>query len=180
MNVRKNWLMILLLLGVVLVSVPALGQEDFAFREQKIKKLYPPDCDFVKCASVPFTAPEKGFVVVTASGMAKFNNSDSFLQLTLATKPATEGDWIFDLTPGWNLTQTYSVRMVFPVEADQAKTFYLNGTACKSPQGRISVETGSITAEFHPESSVQGQALGLEPQEAKSKQEGRTQIRIRH
>ena len=177
MNVRRNWLMALLLLGVVLGSVPAFAQEDFAFREQKIKDVFPGDCDFVRCAAVPFTAPEDGFVVVTASGVAFFNNSRSFLELTLDTRPAERGAWIFDLTPGWNLSQTFSPRMVFPVEAGVANTFYLNGRSCKGPGGRISVQTGSITAEFHPAATTQVQPSGLGPEEEKPKEQGRTQVR---
>jgi hypothetical protein len=177
MNVRKDWLMALLLLGVVLASVPALAQEDFAFREQFIKNVSPGSCDFVRLASVPFTAPEDGFVVVTASGVAFFNNSRSFLELTLDTRPARRGAWIFDLTPGWNLSQTYSPRMVFPVEAGVANTFFLNGRSCKGPGGRISVQTGSITAEFHPTTTAQVQPSGLGPEGATSEEQGRTRIR---
>lgn len=177
MNVRRNWLVVLLLLGVVFASVPALAQENFAFREQRIKSVSPGSCDFVTCASVPFTAPEDGFVVVTASGVAFFRHSRSFLELTLDTRPAKRGAWIFDLTPGWNLSQTYSPRMVFPVEAGVSNTFFLNGRSCNGPGGRISVQTGSITAEFHPASSVQGRALALEPQAERPEKQGRTQIR---
>jgi hypothetical protein len=109
---------------------------------------------FIECAQVTIKASSKGYVVVTASGMASFDDATSVLILTLATASATGGSWVFAATPGTSaLFQTYTVRMVFPVEKG-LQTFYLNGISYTGSGGDISVETGSMTAKIYKKSWV--------------------------
>ena len=111
------------------------------------------------CGSVTLNAPDAGYVVVTASGMAWF--SDPYrrptLTLTIAKSRAVKGPWIFTLTPGVQPYQTYTVRLVFQVATGQ-NTFYLNAESNDGAGFNIGVQTGSLTAEWYPSSDVQPSA----------------------
>ena len=88
--------------------------------------------------------------------MAWFNNRcvSPTLTLTLATTSALNGPWIFTLSPGRQPYQTYTVRMVFSVDAGE-NTFYLNAQSNNGNGSSIGVQTGSLTAEWYPAGDVQ-------------------------
>jgi hypothetical protein len=156
-NLRKT---LGVLLAILLVSAPlaASAAEQMAFAQKFIKSVRSGVAQFKTCASVSLLAPADGFVVVTASGMALFDSRFSDLTLTLKKKPASEGPWVFTSTPGNELTQSFTVRFVFPVSAGDNPTFFLNGVSANGPGGNIRVETGSMTAEFYTSANVQSEA----------------------
>jgi len=152
---RKKWLAALLVVAAVLVTLPALAAEQLSYQQKFVKKVRSGARSYVTCASVNFTPPQDGAVVVTASGMAVFDAVFSDLTLTLKTAPASKGPWVYTLTPGEGLLQGYTVRYVFSVAGGKSYTFYLNGTSANGPGKNILVETGSITAEFYTNTDVQ-------------------------
>jgi hypothetical protein len=160
---RKKCLASLFLATVLGLSVSAWAGEKLAFQTKIIKTLNSGSQTFVTCTSVSLTAPSNGVVVVTASGMALFDSRFSDLTLTLRTKPAARGPWVFSLSPGAELVQAFTVRYVFPVTAGTPRTFFLNAISANGPGGIISVETGSITAEFYSNANVQA-SPALTPQ----------------
>ncbi len=154
---------VVVLLVVVLtgsLALEALAAERMAFRQDSMRKLTSGSRVWKNVASVPFTPPEDGYVVVTASGMVGFDAEVSSLTLSLDTKPAVRGPWVFTLTPGYQLFQTYSVRYVFPVKTGVKNTFYLNGLSWDGFGRSISIENGSITVEFYASGNVR--AFGVE------------------
>jgi hypothetical protein len=155
---RKQCLATLLLGVAVSIALPALAAEQLAYQQKVIKKVRSGARSYVTCASVNFTPPQDGAVVVTASGMAVFDAAFSDLTLSLKTAPASKGPWVYSLTPGEGLLQGYTVRYVFSVTGNKPYTFYLNGTSANGPGKNILVETGSITAEFYSNSDVQAGA----------------------
>jgi hypothetical protein len=166
---------------ILLMSMPltALAGEQMAFKQKIIKSVQSGAFRYVTCASVDFHAPETGYVVVTASGMALFDSKFSDLTLSLKKSPAGAGPWLFTLTPGLGLTQSFTIRYVFSVTGGDDYTFYLNGTSVNGPGRNIRVETGSITAEFYPSGNVQrdGNAQGRAEQdltEVAGSKDGRT------
>ncbi|GLI33326.1 hypothetical protein [Desulforhabdus amnigena] len=146
--------MLLTSLGLICTSSSFAG-EKLAFRNGFLKTI-PSNCVFKKCASVQIVPPSNGYVIVTASGMASFANDVSFLELTLGTEPGSAGPWLYRVTPGFRLFQNFSVRYVFPVKTNGTKifTYYLNGRLCRGPSSDVSVETGTITAEFYSSSDA--------------------------
>lgn len=141
-----------LLVMVSLVSTNVFAAESMAFTEraQRIVR----DLFYVQCATVSIVPPANGFVVVTATGVSSFPFETSMLQLTLARRAAVEGPWRFNISPGFPLSQSYSIRMVFPVTGGVRSTFFLNGRNRGGFIGPISVETGSMTAEFYRSANV--------------------------
>jgi hypothetical protein len=115
-------------------------------------------------------APRAGFVVVTASGMAYFNSfSPSSLILTLGRNPAAVGTWKHTLSPGVTPYQSYSVQAVFRVQAGP-QTFHLNAASCEGDGRVIGVQTGSLTAEFYPNGSVQENSTAPAPRTESAKE----------
>ncbi|HOV85532.1 MAG TPA: hypothetical protein PLM79_04160 [Syntrophobacteraceae bacterium] len=144
---------ILLVLTVSWVPSHSFAGETMAYKLQEQASMYSGSGSWKRCAGVVITPPKKGYVVVTASGMAAFDHRDSSLTLTLSTNNG-KGPWIFSLSPGTMGLQTYTVRMVFPVTGGTAQRFNLNGASYDGPGGTIKVQTGSITAEFYPSANV--------------------------
>ena len=141
-------------LFVAIAAVHATAGQEMAYSELLKKTIPSGSGRWYSCGSVTFNAPSAGSVIVTASGMAWFNSLYPTLTLTLATTSAVKGPWIFTLSPGNQPYQTYSVRMVFSVDAGE-NTFYLNAQSNNGNGATIGVQTGSLTAEWYPASDVQ-------------------------
>lgn len=141
---------------IAIAAVHATAGQEMAFSELLKTTIPSGSRTWFECGSVSFNAPSAGSVIVTASGMAWFNNRcvAPTLTLTLATTSAVNGPWIFTLSPGKQPYQTYSVRMVFSVDAGE-NTFYLNAQSNNGNGSSIGVQTGSLTAEWYPASDVQ-------------------------
>ena len=147
------------LLCLVFTSLHSHAADKMAFRQEIIRNVRSGAQTWANCGSVTIVPPAKGYVVVTASGMAFFDTDFSDLSLTLATKSARRGSWVYGVTPGFQLVQNYTVRSVFAVKKDRSYTFYLNGISANGPGRHISVQTGSITAEFYKGSNVHAQEV---------------------
>jgi len=144
------------LLTVMVGTAPARAGEILAFKNGNTVTMSTKATVWKTCTSVNIDAPAAGYVVVSASGMAGFP-SNAILALTLAAKPAVAGPWQFRVTaaPPMPSYQSYTLRQVFQVNAG-SRTFYLNSKGFSgNPAGTLSIETGSITAEFYPTSAVQ-------------------------
>jgi hypothetical protein len=158
MKFRRK-MIVVFIAATLLVSVaelPAIAGQTMAYN-QLLKATIPSGRGYwVNCGSVTLNAPDVGFVVVTASGMAWFNGyySNPTLTLTLAQSGAVQGPWIFTLTPGVRAYQTYEVRMVFPVVGG-INTFYLNAESNNGNGAAIGIQTGSLTAEWYAAGDVQ-------------------------
>ncbi len=156
MKFRTIFCVALVATMALLCSAPVGAAETLAFsQKQTVWVGSGGSAGWKQCASVTINVDGPGYVVVTASGMATFG-SNTVLDLSLATQSAQFGPWQFWLTaaPPFTSYQAYNVRMVFKVGSAGAKTFFLNG---KSVFGgaAMHVETGSMTAEFYPNASVQ-------------------------
>jgi hypothetical protein len=165
MRFRNTVLAGLLLAMVTLAAAtPSLAGQVMAYKEKlgagpNYLYVAAGACTWKNVAPIKITVPEKGYVIVTASGSAYFN-SDAILTLSLgAMNTYQRGDWLFSLTPGpapFLNYQSFSPRIAFPVAAAGTYTFYLRGRSCApSEPGRITVQTGSITAEFYAAADVQ-------------------------
>ena len=158
---------IVVVIGAVLIiaiaAVQATAGLEMAFSELLKTTIPSGSRTWFECGSVTFNAPSAGSVIVTASGMAWFNNrcGSPTLTLTLATTSALNGPWIFTLSPGRRPYQTYTVRMVFSVDAGE-NTFYLNAESNNGNRSPIGVQTGSLTAEWYPTSAVQASTAAPE------------------
>jgi hypothetical protein len=161
---RKIGIACLFLASVMLISAPSFAGTKLAVKQKFANRNVAGGAGtWLGLASVQITVPGPGSVVVTADGMAIFN-SDAFLTVSLGAKNTfQDGDWLFTLSPGPapNLNyQTYCARMVFPVSAAGTYTFYFRGISDHPSQpGKITVQTGSMTAEFYSKANVQGQAV---------------------
>jgi hypothetical protein len=177
MSLQKISVAALILTALILTSSLSHAATTMAF-SSKMGRVIPTyfdddDNEFLKCASVQFTAPAKGYAVVTANGMAAFNNDYSFLILTLSPKANDLGPWQYRLTPGYEFYQTFTARWIFSVGANKSYTFYLNGMGCKGPSsGEVSVETANMTVEFYPRDSIQKSTQPVETGEAQDVSEG--------
>jgi len=141
---------------IAIAAVHATAGQEMAYSELLKTTIPSGSQTWFSCGSVTFNAPSAGAVIVTASGMAWFKNLyvPPTLTLTLATTSAVTGPWIFTLSPGKQPYQTYTVRMVFSVDAGE-NTFYLNAQSNNGNGSTIGVQTGSLTAEWYPASDVQ-------------------------
>lgn len=151
MKHRKTGIFSLCLLILAISTVAASAGENMAFRQGAMTTINANGCAWKRCAFVPINVPGRGFVVVTASGMASFT-SNAVLELTLGRTAAAKGDWQYWLTAAEPMPsyQSFTVRRVFPVTSPKVYYYYLNGRACDNPSGSMHVEVGSITAEFYP------------------------------
>ena len=141
---------------IAIAAVHATAGQEMAYSELLKTTIPSGSQTWFSCGSVTFNAPSAGSIIVTASGMAWFKNLNvpPTLTLTLATTSAVTGPWIFTLSPGKQPYQTYTVRMVFSVDAGE-NTFYLNAQSNNGNGSTIGVQTGSLTAEWYPASDVQ-------------------------
>ncbi len=156
MKFRKIGISAIFLALVMTTATTAFGAEILAFSKAFTPVIGARSKSWQQVATVTINVPEAGYVVVTASGMSSFS-SNAILLLTLATKSAVLGPWQFRVTaaPPVPTYQSYAVRQVFKVSAG-SRTFYLNAQGLAfNPSGQISVETGTMTAEFYASADVQ-------------------------
>ncbi|MHC1724997.1 MAG: hypothetical protein AB9866_03055 [Syntrophobacteraceae bacterium] len=165
MRYPRTGIVALCLVILAISAVTASAGESMAFRQGSMVTVDANGCAWKKCAFVPIEVPGRGFVIVTASGMASFT-SNAVLELTLGTVSAAKGAWQYWVTAAEPMTsyQSFTVRRVFKVFDPKVYNFFLNGRACDNPAGSMHVEVGSITAEFYPE------AAGDSSPEPKAKQ----------
>jgi hypothetical protein len=161
----KATMMALTLAFTVLTAVPSFAGDILAFKTAlPTRTLAAGGCVWITAGSLSVNAPRAGYVVVTASGMAYFNSiSASSLTLTLGRNPAAAGVWKYTLSPGLTPYQTYNLQMVFKVQAGP-QNFFLNAASCDGDGRVIGVQTGSFTAEFYPNGSVQENRTAPAPQ----------------
>lgn len=152
---KKNTIAVLALALIISSAAPLMAGESMVFK-QKLPdaQVVANACVWKNLGSIKFDATSNGYVVVTASGMAFYGGKSTLLVLSLATKPAVKGPWIFDVTADFQPYQAYTVRMVFPVTAGKTYNFYLNGRSCNDNAGTITVQTGSFTGEFYATADV--------------------------
>lgn len=151
------------------LALDALAGEQMVFQEEgRIRSMPSGGGTWKNLTSIPFKPPTDGYVVVTASGMVSFDSEVSSLTLTLSTTPAwkSKSDWVFSLTPGFQLLQAYTIRYVFPVKAKEKKKYYLNAMSWDGPGNSIRIENGLLTVEFYAGGNVS--ALSQEPKEAET------------
>ena len=168
--VRRVMMAVFIVVMAALTTIPADAGDLLAFkRKLPTVVIQSGTCFWVQCGSIQITAPEEGFVVVTASGMAYTRSlSPSSLTLTLGKDPAVQGVWMHTLSPGRTPYQSYNAEMTFSVNPG-LNTFFLNARSCDGDGRNIGVQTGSLTAEFYPTAGVQPQASPASP---KSRSDG--------
>ncbi len=136
-------------------AVPLNAAEKLVYKQGIFAKVFSGGNTWVNCGFVSITPPEDGAVVVTMSGMVGFDDTLSDLALTIAIGPAKRGLWVFGVTPGYQLVQSFSIRRVFQVQANKTVKYFLNAASFNGPGHAISIQTGSMTAEFYATQNVQ-------------------------
>jgi hypothetical protein len=160
MQRRRTIIVLVASLVFLTAAAPALAYVEMAYEEKQTIQVASGSSTFAECASVAMTAPKDGYVMVTATGFAFFNSTNSNLVLALGTASASAGpSWAIRLNPGANLEQSFAIRTVFPVQKKQSYTFYLNGVSETGGGGNITVHTGTITAEFFKKNKAQAPPL---------------------
>jgi hypothetical protein len=157
MFLKKNSIAVLAIALAISFATPLMAGESMVFKQKlATKTIYSGTSDWKSCGNVKFDAIKDGYVVVTASGNVQYNNKAEVLILSLATKAAVEGPWNFGVTATLPAPyQSFSIRMVFSVEAGQSYAFHLNGRSIEDGgPGKILVQPGSITAEFYSKEDV--------------------------
>ncbi|MBP8645273.1 MAG: hypothetical protein KBH99_04040 [Syntrophobacteraceae bacterium] len=154
---KRTGLVLLLLVALTgSLALDVLAGEQMAFQQGRIRSMPSGEGIWKTLTSIPFRPPQDGYVVVTASGMVLFDSEASSLTLTLSTTPAgkSKSDWVFSLTPGFQLLQAYTIRYVFPVKAKEKKKYYLNAMSWDGPRNSIRIENGLLTVEFYAGGNV--------------------------